>query len=163
MYQDKPLSKFQNLYNNLTQKQKIGIVAIFFVIVIILVIVGIAVSTQQSENKDQLLDDSSEYIEDEDYDPDYVDPEKTPIEGGDQSSIETFLPHAVFVEEEDFSALRYYIEEDAESDNVINVMFSACDEATSKTLAQEYLDSIPLDLSGYTINYEPVEEDAYCP
>ena len=49
-----------------------------------------------------------------------------------------------------------------EGGKVINATIEYCDEEGDKALVQQYLDSIPLDLSEYTVNYETFRADAFC-
>lgn len=87
----------------------------------------------------------------------------------DPSLITTYFPYQVMRKHAnedliDFGleyTLRYslYLDEDAK---VINATIEYCDVEGDKALVQEYINSIPLDLSGYTVNYETFSEDAFC-
>lgn len=57
--------------------------------------------------------------------------------------------------------LRYSLDLDEEA-RIITAIIEYCDVEADKALAQQYLDSIPLDLSAYTVNYETFSEDAIC-
>lgn len=57
--------------------------------------------------------------------------------------------------------LRYSLGLDEEA-RTIMATIEYCDIETDKALVQQYIDSIPLDLSAYTVNYETFSEDAIC-
>lgn len=87
----------------------------------------------------------------------------------DPSLITTYFPYQVMRKHTnedliDFGleyTLRYslHLDEDAK---VINATIEYCDVEGDKALVQEYINSIPLNLSGYTVNYETFSEDAFC-
>jgi len=57
--------------------------------------------------------------------------------------------------------LRYSLDLDEEA-RIITAIIEYCDVEADKALVQQYLDSIPLDLSVYTVSYETFSEDAIC-
>lgn len=58
--------------------------------------------------------------------------------------------------------LRYSLGLDEGGAKVINATIEYCDVEGDKALVQQYINSIPLDLSEYTINYETFTADAFC-
>ena len=87
----------------------------------------------------------------------------------DPSLITTYFPYQVMRKHtsEDLLdsgfeyTLRYSLSLDEEA-KVINATIEFCDVEGDKALVQEYINSIPLDLSAYTVNYETFAEDAFC-
>lgn len=87
----------------------------------------------------------------------------------DPSLITTYFPYQVVRKHtsEDLidagfdSTLRYSLHLDEES-KTINAMIEDCDVEGDKALVEQYISSIPLDLSAYTVNYETFSEDAFC-
>ena len=87
----------------------------------------------------------------------------------DPSLITTYFPYQVMRKHtsEDLLdsgfeyTLRYSLSLDEEA-NVIHATIEFCDVEGDKALVQEYINSIPLDLSAYTVNYETFAEDAFC-
>ena len=57
--------------------------------------------------------------------------------------------------------LRYQLQLDEEA-KIITATIEYCDAEGDKSLVEQYLDSIPLDLSTYIVNYETFAEDAIC-
>lgn len=57
---------------------------------------------------------------------------------------------------------RYSIELVDDDEQLIYVTVEACDEENDKNLAKQYIESVPLDLSGYKIEYEAINLDTYC-
>ncbi len=184
-------SKFKTLINNLTPGQRIGVilVVVIFVLIIIFGIIFIpnnksAGDTDNSNSGDNFGmaggdgnlnggdgdsengggDNGGDNDESVDSANNYVDPESTPIAGGDYNDIGTYLPHAMFAEESDYVNARYFVDiYDDENPNIIYIAYSDCDP-NAKALADEYLNTIPVDLlSKYTIEYGEFSEDAYCP
>lgn len=77
--------------------------------------------------------------------------------------ISTYFPHQVMREHEDGeSTFRLYLSLD-EKTKVINAVTEGCNEEEDKALVKEYIESVPLDLSDYTITYEEASEDVGCP
>ena len=80
----------------------------------------------------------------------------------DPALITTYFPYQVMREHEGGDpTLRYYVAVD-EGSKTISALIEACDEEGDKALVQQYINSIPLNLSSYTINYESFDEDAIC-
>lgn len=72
-------------------------------------------------------------------------------------SLDLYLPYMVYPEgydEEDAEVVapNIYISGDEDS-KVVDVMVSKCDAENFKKQAMEYLDTLPIDFSKYTINY----------
>ena len=81
----------------------------------------------------------------------------------DPALITTYFPVQVMREHAEWTpTLRYYLYIDEYDKLLIHAMVEACDEEGDKALVQEYIDSIPLDMSGYKIEYQVVETDTDC-
>ena len=80
----------------------------------------------------------------------------------DPNLVTTYFPYQVMREHDGYSAtMRYFLSAD-ESTKVITAMVEECDVEGDKALVQEYIDSIPLDLSDYTVEYATFVVDAVC-
>ena len=75
-------------------------------------------------------------------------------------SLSLYLPYVVKSKYEG-GAPNIYIEGN-ENNRRIDVMLSTCDTDALRSQAENYLNSIPVDLSEYTINYNVSEADARC-
>ncbi|MBR3157307.1 hypothetical protein IKF20_02685 [Candidatus Saccharibacteria bacterium] len=75
-------------------------------------------------------------------------------------SLDLYLPYVVDSSIEDAAPLVFM--DGNESKRTIDVTVSACNPEQYKKLATDYLDSTPLDLSEYTINFEVSSTDAIC-
>lgn len=81
----------------------------------------------------------------------------------DPSLITTYLPYQVAREHEgEIETLRYFLYIDDDNDKLIHAMIEDCDEENDRALVEQYINSIPLDMSGYTVEYETFYEDAVC-
>lgn len=78
-------------------------------------------------------------------------------------SLSLYLPYGVSPDdaEDDMAAPYYYITGD-EDEKTINVMVSVCNVEKYKKEAMDYLESTPLNLEKYTINYETNNIDVEC-
>ena len=84
----------------------------------------------------------------------------------DPDLITSYFPYQVMrkhdnLDEEWEYTLRYSLQLDEEA-KAINATIEYCDVDGDKALVEQYINSIPLDLSGYTVNYETFAEDAIC-
>ncbi|MBR3236327.1 hypothetical protein IKF92_01430 [Candidatus Saccharibacteria bacterium] len=75
-------------------------------------------------------------------------------------SLDLYLPYVVDSENEDATSNVYVYGN--ENDKTINVEVSACDPEKYKKMAMDYLESTPIKLSDYTINYEVSYTDIEC-
>ncbi len=155
-----------NILRNMTKKQKIG-VAVFLAIVVILVLVLILLVMSGQQAVDETTDDdgsSGETVVTETKMDEYGN-----VTTVDPDLITTYFPYQVMrkhASEElvDFGfeyTLRYALDLDEEA-RIITAIIEYCDVEADKALVQQYIDSIPLDLSAYTVNYETFSEDAIC-
>ena len=87
----------------------------------------------------------------------------------DPSLITTYFPYQVMREHTskdlvdagfDYT-LKYSLQLDEEA-KVITATIEYCDVEGDKALVRQYINSIPLDLSEYTVNYGTFAEDAFC-
>lgn len=78
----------------------------------------------------------------------------------DSYSLDLYLPHDLVVSEngKEYNYGAIYEGEDV---NEIDTVLLVCDENKARKLADEYIASIPIDLSGYKINYE-IMSDVDC-
>ncbi|MBR2997310.1 hypothetical protein IKF33_02690 [Candidatus Saccharibacteria bacterium] len=164
-------------WQNLSQKQKIGFV-IGGVIIVILLVIGFVASMNAmqdqsgSENNETVNsgEESSEGGNTENGGDDgYIDPIKTPIEGGDVNNIDTYLPHEATIEispelsEDDIFDIEYSIDVD-KNNKIITIYLFDEDDAEVRARAEAYLATIPAEvLEGYkietTVFYD--EENSY--
>lgn len=174
-----------NLFKNTTKGQKIG-VGLFLLIAVVLLIVLMTLLSDSflSDNEEvEQTEEPTEEVVEEQYvnSQGYTVTKKTTIYPDGEESVEetkmdeygnvttvdpdlitTYFPYQVIREHSDWGpTLRYYLSINYD-DNVINALIEFCDVDEDKTLVQQYLDSIPLDLSAYTVNYEIFSEDAIC-
>lgn len=76
--------------------------------------------------------------------------------------ITTYFPYQVMRDHADGDpTLRYYLAID-EASGLIRVIMEDCDVENDKILIQQYINSIPFDLSGYKIEYELSSVDTSC-
>lgn len=176
----------KNIWRNMTRRQKIG--AGLFLVIIVLLIAFLAVLANdfvQTQNNGEDGGEQAEEVE-ETYTDDrgvtFTVTEEEVVEGDgetiisgtkmdeygnvttiDPNLITTYIPYQVMREHNGWvSTLRYALSFNEDNAFVIDASIEFCDEENDKALVQQYLDSIPVDLSGYTINYEPFSEDAIC-
>lgn len=79
-------------------------------------------------------------------------------------SLELYLPHLIYPEGEDSDsnlAPNIYIDGD-EYNKTIDIMVSVCDADKFKKQAMDYLNSTPINLKEYTIEYEINDVDVEC-
>lgn len=170
--------KIQNTLNNLSGKQKIGFVVgvVLFASILIVVLAVFLTGASDFSNPEKISDGTYK-----DEQGNTVTVETSVNENGekvttktkedkygnvttvDPDLITTYFPYQKMREHVDWSpTLRYYVNISEEDDSVINALIEGCDEENDKTLVYEYINSIPLDMSGYTINFETFETDADC-
>ena len=71
-------------------------------------------------------------------------------------SLDLYLPHLVYPEGRDGSspaAPNYMITGDQDA-KTLNIMVSICDAEKFKKEAWDYLNTVPIDFSDYTVKYE---------
>ena len=76
-------------------------------------------------------------------------------------SLSLYLPHYVYPEGHDDVAPNYYISGDEDSKTII-IAVSDCNIERFKMEAWDYLNSIPIDFSEYTVEYETNSMDVEC-
>ena len=180
-----------NIFKNTTKKQRVGfflfliVVAILFIILIALVMSGTSDNSDEGDSDGQTESVTEDaYVNEQGYTVTQVittnaDGSQTITETKmdeygnvtttDPNLITTYFPYQVMRRHtsEDLInsgfeyTLRYSLGLD-EAEKVINATIEYCDEEGDKVLVQQYLDSIPLDLSEYTVNYETFRADAFC-
>lgn len=167
-------------WQNLSRRQKyIFIVGI--IVIVILLVIGFVVSMNMANNDSGANGDSSteggsssstsseegggENNEEDDAllgekvdEENYVDATKTPIEGGDPNSIDTYLPHALVAEpvsdpetQDDTTDAIWSIELDKNTKEIWLFMHDLEDQGVRDAM-EAYLNTIPAELlDGYTI------------
>lgn len=80
----------------------------------------------------------------------------------DPDLITTYFPYQVMREHEGWEATLRYSLHISDDGKTINALVESCDEEKDKELIQQYINSIPIDISEYTIEYETFSEDAIC-
>ena len=169
-----------NIFKNTTKKQKIWFGLALMIIVILLVILVFFVmeggSTSENEGDDNVeqgngvvnvTEDS--YINDRGYTvtqkiTTYADGSEVITETKmdkygnvtttDPTLITTYFPYQEMRGHKDsYSTLRYYVRV-YEEDKTIEAFVEYCDEEQDKNLVYKYIDSVPIDLSEYTVKFE---------
>ena len=80
----------------------------------------------------------------------------------DPKLLTTYFPYQVMRKHDNYEpTLRYFVDVN-EEEKIIEAIVEACDEEEDKKLVKQYVDSVPLDLSAYVVNYELASEDAIC-
>ena len=80
----------------------------------------------------------------------------------DPNLITTYFPYQEERPHDDMEGtLRFYLDVDTEN-KVISASIEECDTEGDKELVQQYLDSIPVDISEYKVEYNPFYIDAEC-
>ena len=175
----------KNLFNNLTTKQIIifgaSIIVVILLLVLSIMLSGDSGSTEDggfgNENSSEVATGEETYTDEQGY---TVTKVTTTDENGDivvvetkmdnygnvttvePSLITTYFPYQIMREHEGMeSTLRYFLSINDE-EKTIDALIEYCDEEGDKALVQEYINSIPIDLSSYTVNYESFSEDAIC-
>ena len=79
-------------------------------------------------------------------------------------SLDLYLPHSVYPEgyEDDGGIAPNYMITGDEYNETLDIMVSTCDAEGFKEAAWNYLDSLPIDFSNYTVNYEMNSVDVRC-
>lgn len=172
----------RNLLNNLTTAQKLGIGLGFVIFALMLVFVGFLASDR--ENGEQSVGESAVEETEEVYTDEngytvtkktYIDESGETVTEGtkedadgnvttiDPGLITTYFPYQVSRKhkESNESTLRYFLSIDEET-KTINALVEECDVAGDQALVQEYINSVPLDLSAYTVVYETFSNNASC-
>lgn len=80
----------------------------------------------------------------------------------DPNLVTTYFPYLVVREHSDAEpTLHYYVGAD-ENSKIIRATIEYCAVEEDKALVEQYIRSIPIDLSSYTIEYTISETDIYC-
>ena len=176
----------RNLAHNLTMVQKLGLGfgAVIVVLVIVFLSFMIANITEEAGGDEEKIEEIPEVVEsvaqlEEDgyiVTIDTVTNEEgaTVITGTKEDEwgnvttinpnlVTTYFPYQVAREHEGYdSTLRYYLNIDEENDKVIRAMIEDCDVEGDTALVQQYINSIPIDMSGYTVEYQTFSTDSDC-
>lgn len=170
----------KNLWRNLTKVQKVGILAGLIIVILLGVLLALLVAEQNNGNEtveevaaeetyttddgniytvttDTVVDENGNEVTVSVKEDEYGNTTTT-----DPNLITTYFPHQVMREHGNMDpTLRYFLYID-EGEMVIHASIEECDVEGDKELVQRYLSSVPVDLSGYTINYEIFDEDVVC-
>ena len=183
---------FGNVIRNMTKQQKLAGLLFVTIIIVLLVVLGVLLSGLPSggfNENGEWVDGNSDNgekvtvteekvnIDGQDYvvkketttngDGVVVESEtKTDYYGNvtttDPNLITTYFPYQTVRNHEGSDpTLRYFLSLN-ESSKTIDAIIEDCDVEGDKSLVQQYIDSVPLDLSMYTINYVVVGEDISC-
>ena len=176
---------FKNLFQNMNRRQKIGL-AVFVVVVVILIAVLTMMAGTLNEMSDGESDngEEAELVEQEatetaegvsggilsngpDSNENITVPIKTNYDETHEYSLIEYLPVGKYnVEEGDESeegvVAYYYIEENTAIDNGIVITVDSCNVEENQRMANDYLKSLPVDLSGYIIVYQTDVSDLPC-
>lgn len=173
-----------NLVKNLTVAQKLGIGLGFVIIILLLVFVGFLVGDMSSNEQENDNNDNSSEIVEETYTDEngytvttntYINESGEKVTEGtkkdeygnvttlDPNLITTYFPYQVVRKHQEpmNATLRYYLAVNEET-KTIKALVEECDVAGDQALVQQYVDSIPLDLSEYTIVYDTFVNNAIC-
>lgn len=173
-------NSIQNLFTNLKTKQKIAL----FLGIIIIILAAVLLpwlfhnsqnSPDESEatdtSKTESYDDEQGYtITTETYTNDEGEEVTTSIRTDrygntttmDPDLLTSYFPYQVMREhDESIKTLRYFLSLD-NSTKTIHAIMEDCDIENDKALIQEYINSIPVDLSDYQIEYEFSSTDTDC-
>ena len=164
--------------DKMSGKQKIGLLVAGLVIISLVVVLVAVLLVGDSEVSDRVVDETEGTYVNENGDT--VTVETVTNESGatttretkedaygnvtttDPGLITTYFPYQVVREHEGYGAtMRYFLGVDSEK-KTIKAMVEECDVEGDKALVEAYIDSIPLDLSEYTVNYETFTVDAVC-
>lgn len=173
----------KNVFKKMKKSQIVGIVLFVVILVLALVLVGLLAEKPQDGNSTSGDEngESSTVVETYTGEDGYTyTKEIVTDENGDATIVETktdeygnvttvapglittYFPYQVMREHSDYIAtLRYSFAVDEESKTITGLV-EYCDAEGDKALAQEYLNSIPMDLSEYTVIYDVFSEDAFC-
>lgn len=169
-------NNISNLFANLSGKQKLALTLVALVVIsAVIVIIFMALSSSGQSDSDE--EKAGSYVDDNGY---TITTEETTNDEGetvlittkedeygnvtttDPDLITTYFPYQVMREHKNYDpTLRYYVNIN-EDTMTINAMVEECDVEADKALVREYIDSIPIDLSAYTLNYDIFSTDAIC-
>ena len=171
-------NSLSNLWDNLSGKKKLGVVvsallALSFLVVLVAMFAvgsnvqggpeGMINGTYQDEqgnivNVETTVNENGETVTTRTKTDEYGN--TTTV---DPNLITTYFPYQVMREHAEWTpTLKYYLYISDDNNMVINAMIEACDEERDMALVQQYIDSIPLDMSGYTVEYQTFDTDADC-
>ncbi len=174
---------FGNIAKNMTRKQKVLSILFVLIVVILIIILSVMLSNYNQPEAEEETEVTTDVTERNEVinGQDYVVTKETTVNADGETEvtetkmdsfgnvtttepnlITTYFPYQVVREHEDGRITLRYSLRIQEDSNVINAAVEGCDVENDKKLVQEYLNSIPIDLSNYTINYVPFFEDAFC-
>ena len=172
--------KISNLWRNLSGKEKMGFLFGALIIVVLIVVLSVMIANNAfsgeslepgTSKEETYTDDNGNTVTKEttiDNDGGVTVTETKEDEWGnvtttDPGLITTYFPYQVGREHEDWeTTMMYYLYIDEENDKLIHALIEECDEENDRALAQDYINSIPLDMSGYAVQYEVFSDDAIC-
>ena len=166
---------FQNLLTNLKPNQKIAI--ILGIIILISIIMVLPNLFQNNGDIGGNPNESESYTDDQGYtistrteindrgEEVTITTREDPygnVTTTDPSLITTYFPYQVMREHKEWtSTLRFYLSI-SQTDKIIYANIEDCDIENDKKLIQDYINSIPIDLSSYSIEYEITSVDTDC-
>lgn len=170
----------KNIFKNTTRGQKV--VAGLFVLIVVILVVVLIVLVMGNAEEDLSDDDGSgdngatEVVEgtqgldtgDGGGNVQNVEvPVSTKFEENHNYTLIEYLPKGEYAflngeESDEDSVVYYYISENTAIDKGIVVSVDSCDEEGNTTKANDYLKSLPVDLSEYVIVYETHTGDVPC-
>ena len=174
MNYDNP-SPIQNLLTNLKPNQKIAIG--LGLIILIAVVIFLPKLFQGHQNSDDTTSGATSYVDEQGYTvttETHINDQGEEVVTGtredpygnvttiDPNLITTYFPYQVMRQHKEWtSTLRYYLSIN-QSDKIIYANMEDCDVERDKALILDYINSIPIDLSEYTIKYELTRTDVDC-
>ena len=168
-----------NLWGNLSAKEKLGLALGVLIIIGLIVVLVFTVLNPSSEEKLEPGTETEEsYVNEwgdvvtkktvvsEDGEATVTETKKDEwgnVTTVDPNLITTYFPYQVAREHKEWvPTLKYYLYIDEENDKLIHASIEDCDEEGDKALVQEYINSIPLDMSEYKVEFQTFSDDADC-
>lgn len=166
-----------NLVVNLTKKQKLGMVALIAIIVILVIVLAVVVNQSQDDvsdgseegqmNTETAAGVSGDNINNEDEAVGIEVPVSTDYQSSHVYTLRDYLPKdkydfKEFGDGETGARVYWSISENTAIEKGIVVRVDSCNEERNKASANEYLRTIPVDLSEYTIVYQVATGDVPC-
>ena len=167
-----------NIFKNTTKKQRIAFIIVLVVIIVLISVLFMLVGAS-GETAEETTNPEEEFVLFEGVNGDVIDKEEseesTKVEvpvSTDYSSkhrytLIDFLPKGEYKfltgEESFVNSITYYIiKENTAVDKGIVVSVDVCDVKGNKKAANDYLKSLPIDLSEYVIVYQTHGSDVPC-
>ena len=168
-----------NLWRNLSGKEKLGFGLGVLIIIGLIVVLAFMVFNSAGEEKLEPGTETEESYVNEwgdvvtkkttvNEDGDVAVTETKEDEWGNVTTVDpdlitTYFPYQVAREHKEWMpTLKYYLYIDEENNKLIHASIEECDEEGDKALVQEYINSIPLDMSEYKVEFETFSDDADC-